>query len=78
MSEERYTLRDEKVFDWERELTPEKVVEHLRYYEKLRLQKNKEIAKYKAREDRYQRVIGGIQAYLELEANTDLWWDWNE
>ena len=44
MSEERYTLRDGKVFDWERELTPEKVVEHLRYYEKMRVQKNKQIS----------------------------------
>lgn len=47
-------------------------------FEKTRLRKNKEINKFKDREDRYQRVIGGIKAYLELELNNELWWEWNE
>ena len=47
-------------------------------FEKTRVRKNKEINKFKEREDRYQRVIGGIKAYLELESNNELWWDWNE
>lgn len=55
-----------------------KDVDKLNDYEQMRLRKNNEIAQYKAREERYQRVIGGLMAYLELRVNTDLWWNWNE
>ena len=40
--------------------------------------KNSEIVKLKEREDRYQRVIGGFKAFIELESNEDLWWEWND
>lgn len=59
-------------------LSSEDVVKKLNDYEDSRLSNKQKIAKYKEREDRYQRVIGGIMAYLELQLNNELWWDWNE
>ena len=53
-------------------------VDKLNDYEQMRLRKNKEIAKYNAREERYQRVIGGMMAFMELQLNNELWWDWND
>lgn len=53
-------------------------VDKLNDYEQMRLRKNKEIAKYKAREERYQRVISGVMAFLQLHLNSELWSDWND
>lgn len=68
---------DKEVGDWTISLLNEqsKKIEDL---EDTRQRKNKEIAKLKEREDRYQRVIGGFKAFIELESNEDLWWQWND
>lgn len=60
------------------ELNDSQVVKKLNEYEKIRLRKNKEISKFRKREEKYQRVIGGLMAFLELRINEELWWDLNE
>jgi len=64
--------RRDKVLTWN------DVAKELNDYEEGRQRRKAKIAKFEEREDRFQRVIGGIKAYLELEANDDLWWEWNE
>lgn len=68
---------DKEVADWTIDLLNKqsKKIEDL---EDTRQRKNKEIAKLKEREELYQRVIGGFQAYVELEANSALWWNLGE
>ena len=79
MSEERFCMvDDDTIVEHNQPISIEQVVKKLNYYENNRLKRKREIAQYKAREERYQRVIGGIMAYLELQINNDLWWDWND
>ena len=59
-------------------ISNEKAVVELNDLEKIRKRKGREIEKFRARESKYQRVIGGLKAYLELELNSELWWDWND
>ena len=66
------------ITDNNRELNDSQVVKKLNEYEKIRLRKNKEISKFRKREEKYQRVIGGLMAFLELRINEELWWDLNE
>lgn len=68
---------DKEVGDWTIDCLNEqsKKIDDL---EETRQRKNKEIAKLKKREELYQRVIGGFKAYIELEANSDLWWEFGE
>jgi hypothetical protein len=46
--------------------------------EDYRNKKNRKIAKYRKREEKFQRVIGGLLAFLELRLNEELWWNLNE
>ena len=46
--------------------------------ENYRREKNRKIEKYRVREDKFQRVIGGLLAFLELRLNEELWEDLNE
>ena len=82
MTKERFTFADGAkivaIKDNGKIMSSKQVCEKLNDYEQIRLRNRREIAKYKAREERYQRVIGGMMAYLELQANTDLWWGWND
>lgn len=68
---------DKEVGDWTIDLL-NKQSKKIKDLEDTRQRKNREIAKLKKREELYQRVIGGFKAYVELECNADLWWDWNE
>ena len=78
-SDGRYKIIDGIIYDGEyKEMSIEQVCKKLNNYEYHRVRKNKDIQKFKDREDRFQRVIGGMMAYFELQANNDLWWDWNE
>ena len=61
-----------------KKLNLEQIVEELNGLETARKRKNREITKYKVIEEKYQRIISGLMAYLELKINNDLWWDWNE
>ena len=38
----------------------------------------KERNKLKNREEKYQRVISGVMAFIELQVNNELGWDWND
>ena len=77
--DERFKIIDGKLYDgFYNELSIEQVCKKLNEYEYHRKRKNKDIQKFKDREDRFQRVIGGMMAYMELQANSDLWWDWND
>ena len=58
---------DKDVAEW--------TVDLLNELENTRLRQKKEIAKYKDKESLYQRLIGGMKAYVELECNNDLWFD---
>lgn len=85
MTEERFSINDNddaqlqfQIAEYGRNISNEDVVKKLNNYESSRLKWQKEKRKYRRREDKYQRVIGGIMAYLELLINDDLWWEWNE
>ena len=78
MMSKRYKLKDKDILEHDKKLTIEQVVKQLNDYEDNRLRRKQEIEKFRAREERYQRIIGGIKAYFELEANIDLWWNWND
>ena len=56
----------------------DRTIRELNSLEKGRVEKKFRIEKYKKREELYQRVIGGLMAYIELKVNDELWWDWNE
>lgn len=56
----------------------ERVVKILNEYESTRKRKNREIAKFRKREELYQRVISGMMAFLELQINDVLWYEWND
>lgn len=56
----------------------DRTIRELNSLEKGRVEKKSRIEKYKKREELYQRVIGGLMAYIELKVNDELWWDWNE
>lgn len=56
-------------------LSLERVVKELNSLEHERISKNKEIAKLRKREERYQGVISGLLDFLELKFNNELWWD---
>lgn len=85
MTEERFSINDSddaqlqfQIAEYGINISNEDVVKKLNNYENSRLKWQKEKRKYRRREDKYQRVIGGIMAYLELLINDDLWWEWNE
>lgn len=76
---ERFAIHPNgNITDNNRELNDSQVVKKLNEYEKIRLRKNKEISKFRKQEEKYQRVIGGLMAFLELRINEELWWDLNE
>lgn len=76
---ERFAIQPNgNITDNNRELNDSQVVKKLNEYEKIRLRKNKEISKFRKREEKYQRIIGGLMAFLELRINEELWWDLNE
>lgn len=56
----------------------DKIVDKLNTLEEYRVSQGKTISKYSKREEKYQRIIGGLMAYLELKLNDELWWDWND
>lgn len=85
MTEERFSINDSddaqlqfQIAEYGINISNEDVVKKLNNYENSRLKWQKEKRKYRRREEKYQRVIGGIMAYLELLINDDLWWEWNE
>lgn len=85
MTGERFSINDSddaqlqfQIAEYGINISNEDVVKKLNNYESSRLKWQKEKRKYRRREDKYQRVIGGIMAYLELLINDDLWWEWNE
>lgn len=59
-------------------LNLERIVKELNSLEETRLKKGRKIAKLQKREEKYQRVISGLMAYIELKVNSELWCDWNE
>ena len=56
----------------------DRTIQELNSLEETRIKKQARIEKYKKREELYQRVISGVMAYIELQINNELWWDWNE
>ena len=46
--------------------------------EETRLRKNREIKRFRDREEKYQRVISGVMAFLQLHLNSELWSDWDD
>lgn len=63
---------DHRVYDID------KIVDKLNDFEQMRIKNRRTIAEYRDKEDRFQRIISGIMAYLELKINEELWWDWND
>ena len=56
----------------------DRIVDKLNTLEEYRVKQAKRITDYSKREGKYQRIISGLMAYLELRLNDELWWDWNE
>ena len=54
------------------------VVDDLNDLDKSRNHHMKEKVKLQNREEKYQRVISGVMAFIELQVNNELWWDWND
>lgn len=50
-------------------------VRQLNDLEDYRVRKNKEIARFRIREEKYQSVISGMMSLIELYLNDELWWD---
>ena len=75
---ERFHIETDGVYEYANKLSWVELCKKLNDYEETRLRKNREIKKFKDREDRYQRVIGGVMAFIELRLNDELWWDWND
>lgn len=63
---------DNRVYDID------KIVDKLNDLEQTRIRNRRIIAECREREDRFQRIISGLMAYLELRINEELWWDWND
>lgn len=61
-----------------RKLDLEQTIGELNDLERTRLRKGKEIEKLRRREEKFQSIISGLMAYIELRVNQELWWDWNE
>ena len=66
------------ITEHDRIIDNERAVKLLNEYESTRKRKNKEIVKFRKREDLYQRVISGMMAFLELQINNVLWYEWND
>lgn len=75
---ERFRIEDDSIYEYGMKLTCEELCNKLNDLEQTRLRKNREIKKLKDREEKYQRVISGIMAFIELQLNNELWWDWND
>lgn len=56
----------------------DRIVDKLNTLEEYRVKQAKRITDYSKREEKYQRIISGLMAYLELRLNDELWWDWND
>lgn len=76
MSEERYKYfpNGEMTYD-DRQISKLEAIEKLNDLENYRVKKNKEIAKFRKREEKYQSVISGMMSLIELYLNDELWWD---
>jgi len=75
---EKFRIEDNNIYEYNKKLTCKEIYDKLNHLEQTRLQKNREIKKLKDREYKYQRVISGIMAFIELHLNNELWWDWND
>lgn len=76
MSEERYKYfpNGEMTYD-DNPISNLEAIEKLNDLENYRVKKNKEIAKFRKREEKYQSVISGMMSLIELYLNDELWWD---
>ena len=85
---ERFTILDLKNGDGEvtntlicdngKSITNKDAVAILNAHDKSMSNKNRTLQGYREREELFQRVIGGLLAYLQLRCNNDLVWDWGE
>lgn len=75
---ERFNIEDNNIYEYDMKLTYKEVCNKLNHLDQTRLQKDKEIKKLKDREDKYQQVISGVMAFIELRLNDELWYDWND
>lgn len=75
---ERFRIEDNGIYEYDKKLTWRELCEKLNDLEQTRLRKNREIKKFRDREEKYQSVISGMMAFMELYLNNELWWDRNE
>ena len=77
---ERYRIEDNIIIDTyaNNKMNTDMVCEKLNDLEQTRLRKNKEIKRFRDREEKYQRVISGVMAFLQLHLNNELWSDWDD
>lgn len=77
---ERFRIEDNKIIDiyMDCELNTDVICSKLNNFEESRLRKNMEIKKFKNREEKFQRFISGVMAFLQLYMNSELWSDLDE
>ena len=66
------------ICDDKNSISNKKAVELLNEYEKQRVRRNKQIEEYRKREEKFQDIITGLMAFIELRVKEEIWSEWNE
>lgn len=56
----------------------EEVADKLNNNEKRRIRDKKLIEEYKKREEKFQDIITGLMAFIELRVKEEIWSEWND
>ena len=77
---ERFRIEDNTIIDsyTDGKLDNDMLCDKLNDLEETRLRKNRKLKKFRDREDRYQSVISGVIAFLQLYMNNEIWSDLDE
>lgn len=75
---ERYRIEDNAIYKDNKIMTCKELCDELNDLEQIRLRKNREIKRFRDREEKYQRVISGVMTFLQLHLNNELWSDWDD
>jgi len=84
MTEKRFIIASENEQDYivdaftNQQLDTDIICDRLNDLEETRLRKNRELKRFRDREEKYQRVISGVMSFLKLQLNNELWDDWDD
>lgn len=72
---ERFRIEDNGIYEYDKQLSWKELCDKLNDLEETRLRKNRELKRFRDREDKYQSVISGVIAFLQLYMNDEIWSD---